>query len=139
MQSAGEAEERVASDGIGRSHKNNSDHHTGARNTRFGCPRVSAGFLQPSPRSRWRRKVQLLVTELFSLPSLSQSADKRSDQCQANSPQPTGHRLDDREQIKQKDECSLGGSGSISDSSDPWQFLSSLPLPFFFFRYSTWH
>lgn len=26
-----------------------------------------------------------------------------------------------------------GGSGSISDSSDPWQFLSSLPLPFFLF------
>lgn len=44
----------------------------------------------------------------ISLPSFSQSADKRAVQCQANSPQPTGCRLDDREQIKQKDECSLG-------------------------------
>ena len=57
--------------------------------------------------------------------SIGRGGDKRATPCQANSPQPTGYRLDDREQIKQKDECSLGGSGSISDSSDPRQFLSS--------------
>lgn len=96
-------------------------------------------FPSAIPRRRWRRRVQHLVTELFPFfLSFSQSADKRAVWCQANSPQPTGYRRDDREQIKQKDECSLRGSGSISDSSDPRQFLSSLTLPFFF-CYSAWH
>lgn len=67
----------------------------------------------------------------ISFPSFSQSGDKKAVKCQANSPQPTGCRLDDRKQIKQKDKCSLGGSGSISDSSDPRQFLFRIPLPFF--------
>lgn len=57
-----------------------------------------------------------------SLPAFSQSADKTAVQSQANSPQPAGCRLDDREQIKQKDKCSLGGSSSIGDSSDPGTF-----------------
>lgn len=81
------------------------------------------------PQRKRGRKVQRLVIKLFPLPPFSQSADKRAVQCKANSPQPTGYRLDDREQIKQKDECSLRGSGSISDSSDP-SFYPPLPLPF---------
>lgn len=70
----------------------------------------------------------------FSFLFLSESADKRPVRCQANSPQLTGYRLDDREQIKQKDECSPKASGSISDGSDPQQFLVSLHLPFFLCR-----
>lgn len=85
------------------------------------------GFQVSEPLRGRTTKVQQLVAELFpSLLSLNQQI-KGLCQCQANRPLPTGYRLDDREQIKQKDKCSLRVWGSISDSSDPRQFFIFLP------------
>lgn len=132
-------------DGQGKLHHTESDswiftvstqrtHHTRVGNIRYVATEPDLlGSMPVSfsvPSEEVEEEGSAFGHRAVSLPSFSQSADKRAVQCQANSPQPTGYRLDDREQIKQKDECSLGGSGSISDSSDPRQFLSSLPLPF---------
>lgn len=92
---------------------------------------TSSGFLRRPLGGGGRTKGWAFGHRAISLPSFPQSADKRAEQRQANSPQPTGYWLDVREQIKQNDESSPGGSGSISDSSDLRQFF--LPLPFFFF------